>query len=192
MVRDSACAHAVTNRVIGQTFQDVESLQQTFCRGQMEGHLASARVLIMRVDVGATPQADREVERNQALLEVGLSRMPALVRVVGSAGGREDDGWIDWQGALRVVPRDNSAQEQASAVGLTELVLPALRAPLEIGFTLPSRTWWHLEEDGAVWRWPDGSNELTLLVSVARGREGWMVTTLGHGAELREGRKAQG
>ena len=73
-------------------------------------------------------------------------------------------------------------------MGVPELVLPKGLRSLEIGLTLPSRTWWHLEQDGAVWRWRmPGSTELTLLASVGLGPEGWMVTTLSYAAELRAG-----
>jgi hypothetical protein len=39
-------------------------------------------------------------------------------------------------------------------------------APLEIGSSLPSRTWLHLREDRAVARWPYGHDSFMLFVKV--------------------------
>lgn len=40
--------------------------------------------------------------------------------------------------------------------------------PLEIGTTMPSRTWAHLMREGAVARWPYGHKELTIFVNLPR------------------------
>ncbi|MFP5219876.1 MAG: hypothetical protein ACLGIG_09080 [Actinomycetes bacterium] len=175
---EPGCAHHLSNAAIGQTFKDVEPVEQLWCRGRLEALLANGRVLSMVVDVFEGPVADREVERNQALLNAGLAGTPGRATVWSSSGGRPDDGLIEWVGQLRLAPRDEGAVEEAATRGLTELVLPELRAPLEIGYTLPSRTWLHLAQHGAVWRWPYRSTNLFLLAAVSDGPRGWGVGPL--------------
>lgn len=171
---DAHCRHRLVAPVVGQVHRDVESLEQLWCRGQVEYLLAQGRVRLISVPVGAQPRRDLDADANQQALEQGLAPHPVVVRVHASTGGLPDDGWVRWDGELELL-----AADEADAGAEPAAVLPRAHAPLEVGSTLPSRTLLHLLEDGAVWRWPYKSDRLWLLAAVGPcERSGWRIEPL--------------
>lgn len=171
---DPQCRHRLLARVVGQVHQDVESLEQLWCRGQVESLLETGRVRLVSVPVGQGPVADREAERNERVLREALAAQPVTLSVWASTGGVSDDGWVHWQAPLAVM-----ASEEADIDAEPQIVLSEVRAALKVGSTLPSRTLLHLLADGAVWRWPYGSDRLWLLAAVVPSESGWRVRPVG-------------
>jgi hypothetical protein len=167
------CDHHVRRAVIGQTHTGDESIHQLWCRGHVEAFLASGRVRRTAIQVGVTPGADRDHARNQQKLTDALAGWGFEADVQPSTGGRTDDGDVTWAGDLGLL----SPAEVDAGVPPAAVLGPG-RASLEIGYTLPSRTYTHLYERGAVWRWPYGSDRLTLLAAVAEHDEGWWIKPL--------------
>jgi hypothetical protein len=167
---DRACYHRLERTIIGQTFQGGESLEQLWCRGQVESLLLSGQVRRTAVNIGHGPYADKMAEANSAALNAKLTHFAMTAGVSDSSGGRQDDGDITWHEPLDLLSAAE-AQGDASA----SAVLAPGNAPLEVGYTLPSRTLTHLLEEGAVWRWPYNSQRLWLLAAVMEDSHGWHV-----------------
>lgn len=162
------CAHAAERGIVGQTYQGDEALEQLWCRGQLEHLLQTGTVRRRSIVIGQGPGADRRCEENEGLLRTALTAHAAVPTVVASTSGRTDDGEIAWLEPLGVL----SAEEVRSGRP-PEAVLPPDEAPLEVGYTFPSRTLLHLFEEGAIWRWPYNSERLWLLAAVAESDDGW-------------------
>src|SRR4051794_3110158 len=131
-------------------------------RACIAGLIGTRRVVMISFkEVGATPLPDRDAALNEARLRAALADDPLDVDVWSSAGGRDDDGRVRWHKPLRMLePRDGEE--------LAEFFLQPQVAPLEIGYTHPSRTYRHLELEGGVWRWPYGSDVLWLVAALRR------------------------
>ncbi|WP_449346092.1 hypothetical protein [Streptomyces xanthochromogenes] len=81
----------------------------------------------------------------------------------------EQDGILTWSQPVRMRRSTGlSIQSRCSRTGavLSPVTMGPASLPLEIGDTLPSRTWAHLEQDGGVARWPYGSVFVWLLVDL--------------------------
>ena len=160
--RHDSCAHHVDNAVLGQTYRGEETLEQTYCRGLIATLICEGRVRRSYRRVGATPRPDRERSRNRRALRRGLSATPITAEVwEPGQGDPGEDGWVQWNEPLRVFRLPEAQQADGEPLLLT----PA-GAPLEIGYTLPSRTLGHLAKEGAVWRWPYNSELLWLVAAV--------------------------
>jgi hypothetical protein len=83
----------------------------------------------------------------------------------------DDDGTLSWGTPARI-ERSAGASfiNPCLRSGTSRIVMPVTvdpwSAPIEVGSTLPSRTLTHLVVDGAVARWPYGSDWITLFVNL--------------------------
>jgi len=171
---DPACRDVIERSAIGQTWRGEESLEQLWCRGQIERAFLTGQVRRTTFRVVGGPHADEMVEKNQAVLDAALGAFSLAASVHGSVGGGVDDGDVAWSAPLEVL----SEEEARAGRGAAAVLEPGI-APLEIGYTLPSRTLAHLFQEGAVWRWPYGSEQLWLLAAVELRDEGWCVWPFG-------------
>lgn len=171
---DSNCFHALEAGIIGQTHTGDEPLEQLFCRGQLEQLVEIGQLRRKAVPVRAGPERDRERVLNQQSLDAALAGTVFTAAVAGGPG-ETDDGSVAWHSPVTVVSMDEAVEGRTG-----DAVIAAGSAPLEIGYTMPSRTLMHLYLNGAVWRWPYRTRLLWLLVSVQHGDEGWRVLPRSH------------
>jgi hypothetical protein len=120
------------------------------------------------VPVGGTPGPDADRAGNAALAAV--AREPFVIEVDQQQNNADQDGRVSWSEALRMtafVPDQELIDGQDAKV--YDVKVGPQSIPLEIGTTLPSRTWLHMQRDGGVVRWPYGQDRLTVFVRLRRG-----------------------
>ena len=122
--------------------------------------------------VAATPRPDRHGAENERTLNAGLAGT-GLPAAVNGSPGQTDDGVLTWTIALPLV-----SKQEAEVDAAPEVAIAPGSAPLEIGYTLPSRTFTHLLTTGAVWRWPYKSERLLLLAAVTNHEQRWQIEPL--------------
>lgn len=114
------------------------------------------------------PGRDKDREGNASRLAELCAPFSADVDLEQNSAA--EDGTLTWSAPIKC---DRSAGvsfiDPCPRTAMRRLMMPAPVAPksvpLEIGSSSPSRTMWHLLEDGAVARWPYGADFLTLLVN---------------------------
>ncbi|WP_409469044.1 hypothetical protein [Streptomyces sp. HC307] len=124
------------------------------------------------ISTGGTPGADADRTGNAAKLAQTHDRFTAELDMCQN--GADSDGTLSWSGPLRV-SRPTGAFFYPSACRNAQqsiLVYPTEvregRAPLEVGDSWPSRTLMHLQQYGAVARWPYGSRLIWLFLDFNR------------------------
>lgn len=129
--------------------------------------------MIMEGDVGKVqisangePSADRERATNQAGLHDLLGPFTAWVDPDQNSDDY-GDGWLEWNEPIQVEQSVGYAHIDLatgrSAPVILVKTLPPARVPLEIGYTLPSKTHDHLLRFKGVARWAYGSDRLWLF-----------------------------
>ncbi|MFE7933883.1 hypothetical protein ACFU6S_35240 [Streptomyces sp. NPDC057456] len=131
--------------------------------------LAYGKVARRRIRVGASPGADVDRVGNAACLQ-GLPLL-FVAHLDMTQNGADSDGSLEWTEPITawrstVVPV-LGAHVLHGAIQAPFEVRP-FSAPLEVGYTLPSRTFAHLLTEGAVARWPYDEDEIHLLVDLER------------------------
>lgn len=122
------------------------------------------------VSTGGRPRRDADREGNAALL-ADLPR-PFAAEVDMQQHNDPGDGTVHWSEPIRVSLATGLIGRQAD--GTTHplpvrFLIPPGSAVLEIGTTLPSRTWAHLVNgSGKVARWPYGYDRFRLMVNLDR------------------------
>lgn len=159
--------------VIGQTFRvgpanwpmeqmaAFTAVHTKICVGEV------LQVLIGGADTDGGPFADKRRDDNAAKL-ADLPE-PFQAEVDRSQNGADYDGTLKWHAPIQMdgatdavfLPPCSRAMKQPLAIVST---VSAGWAPLEIGYTMPSRTMLHLLQHGSVARWPYGSDTIRLLV----------------------------
>ncbi|NEA86636.1 hypothetical protein G3I38_18110 [Streptomyces sp. SID7958] len=127
------------------------------------------RVARRRIQVGASPGADADRAGNAARLQDLTA--PFVAHLDMTQHGADCDGLLEWtepvtawrSTAMPVL----GAHVLHGAIQAPFEVRPS-SVPLEVGYTLPSRTFAHLLTDGAVARWPYEDDEIHLLVDLER------------------------
>jgi len=132
--------------------------------GLMAGYYASGRIR-----VGATPSADRERAENAAHLANLPEPFTAYLDL--EQNGAECDGTLTWATHISMtrstgVPLLLTCHADEPTPVYTTAHVPPRTVPLEVGYTMPSRTLLHLNHRGGVARWPYGSEDIYLLVRV--------------------------
>lgn len=127
-----------------------------FCIGLSAGE--SAR---LQIDVSGTPDADRERQANAETLRSLPAPFAAHVDMLQN--GADRDGWFKWNTpiVLRSDPREGPRQAY---------LVEARTIPLEIGYSMPSRTLLHIRQARGVARWAYGSTHITLFYDL-RGEQ---------------------
>jgi hypothetical protein len=156
---------------VGQTQRDAAywPAHQVAALTHVLDGLAYGRIVRRRIPVGATPGPDADREGNAAKLE-GV-KTPFHVELDMSQNGADCDGVLSWDEPVNLW----------RALGVRVLhekgIYGSLHAPfevrpwnvpLEVGYTLPSRTAAHLMMEGAVARWAYDENEICLLLDLPR------------------------
>ena len=158
--RDAECRHHTDVPVVGQTHGS-EGIEQLWSRAHIRALMCSGRVLQVHFRAVESPAGDHFAEENHKRLTEALAGEPLEIEVWSSAGGLDADGKIRWASPIPLrLPQENGTEDVLT-------LLPG-SAPIEIGYTLPSRTMAHLTYDGAVWRWPYGSAGLWLLIAIGK------------------------
>lgn len=136
--------------------------------GMMTGKYGS-----VRIEVGAGPEADVERERNSAALSDVAE--PFVANLDMTQRRADYDGRLSWPEEIRV-PRSTGAgllpicpNDRQTPVEILSTLGPG-DVPLEVGYTLPSRTYLHLYQYGGVARWPYESSDIHLLVNFDHAR----------------------
>jgi hypothetical protein len=165
------------------------TLEDAYCFITTWGLIHDKKVGIVQVYVGETPVEDRNSEKNQALLDKGLSEhalcvfcspvkfdgthdtnnyllFDGLDRSIFKAsfyGGAGDfDGVFEWLESICLVTgaiEDGSSETVRIKNGT---------APLEVGTTNAERTLTHVASGEGVARWPYDSEYITLLYPIVR------------------------
>jgi hypothetical protein len=136
----------------------------------IEAHLLGigGSVAEVLVGTGGEPLPDADRAGNQAILAT-LPR-PFTAEVDMRQNNREGDGMLRWSEPIRVTLLtgliDRNADGTTWPLPVSFLVPPG-SAVLEIGSTLPSRTWTHLvDRTGRVARWPYGYDRIRLMLNL--------------------------
>lgn len=131
--------------------------------------LVAGRIARRRIRVGAGPGPDADREGNAALLR--KVEEPFHARVDMTQNGADSDGSFSWDGAInlwRVVGPGLLSEPGIYGALHAPFEVRPWTAPLEIGYTLPSRTMAHLMVEGVVARWAYDDDEICLLVDLPR------------------------
>ncbi len=117
-------------------------------------HLQAGLCVALRVDLGQRPGRDREEATNQAKLDT----LPAPFNAWCASGNADDDGRLEWASEIGVAHEVDGGERIVVAY-------PPSGVPIEIGYTEPETTVFHLVRDGGVARWPYGHESMTVLLS---------------------------
>lgn len=118
------------------------------------------------IPVGAPPGPDKKREQNQALLDAAISG-DSRAHVDLHQNLADQDGYLSWTTRKRFERSTGVPfiDEKHGYSPVTAIHYAAPRqVPLEIGYTMPSRTLAHLEQDRGVARWPYESKYVTVLL----------------------------
>lgn len=134
---------------------------------ETHARVTSGRVAVTVLAVENSPNGDACRTVNAKVLE----QLPAPF--VGWVDPRQvsgdQDGILEWSQPVRMRRSTGLSVEsqcpRPHAV-LSRVTVGPASLPLEIGDTLPSRTWAHLEQDGGVARWAYGSVFVWVLVDL--------------------------
>ncbi|MFG2400837.1 hypothetical protein [Streptomyces lydicus] len=131
--------------------------------------LAYGRIVRRRIPVGAVPGPDADRQGNAARLR-GVEA-PFRAQLDMSQNGADCDGTFSWDKSINLwrslgvrVVHEHGLYGSLHA----PFEVRPWRVPLEVGYTLPSRTAAHLMLEGAVARWAYEDEEICLLLDVAR------------------------
>jgi hypothetical protein len=133
----------------------------------MHHYLMSGFAAQVEIYVGRTPCPDVERDANASAL--ANLPVPFVARVDRTQQNADQDGWLEWQSPI-TVNRSLGVAYYSSSAGdpepiLIRHVIPPGRVPLEVGSTLPSRTYLHTHADCGVARWPYETTWIRLFVS---------------------------
>ncbi|MFJ3083006.1 hypothetical protein ACIPJG_25075 [Streptomyces halstedii] len=131
--------------------------------------LAYGRIVRRRVPIGASPGPDADRQGNAAKLNAVSP--PFRVKLDMSQNGADCDGTLSWDEPVNLwralgvrVVHEKGLHGSLHA----PFEVRPWRVPLEVGYTLPSRTAAHLMMEGAVARWAYDDNEICLLLDLSR------------------------
>lgn len=147
-------------------------LYQHAAFAQIHALIGAGDVAYTYISTGGRPGPDSDRTGNARKLEDTVA--PFRAELDMQQNGADADGVLRWDVPLKI-SRSTGAHFFPSACRTGEYSLvtyPTVRepgsAPLEVGDSWPSRTLLHLWEDGAVARWPYGSELIWLFVNYAR------------------------
>lgn len=156
---------------VGQTQRDPAywPLHQVASLMKVLKGLAYGNIVRRRIPVGETPGPDADRQGNAARLE----RIPAPfdAQLDMTQNGADSDGTLSWGEPVNLWRalgvRIEHGEGLYGSLHAPFEVRP-WRVPLEVGYTLPSRTAAHLMVEGAVARWAYEDDEICLLIDLGR------------------------
>lgn len=155
---------------IGQTLRSAPAgwpMEQVAAFAAVHAMVCAGEVAQVLIGAAGGPVVDSHREENAA--QLADLPDPFQAAVDADQNRAECDGTLKWDApivldaATGVVLLDSCRRGVKQPVSIVTTVAPGW-APLEIGTTLASRTLLHLLEEGAVARWPYGSDCIRLLV----------------------------
>ncbi|MFH9798123.1 hypothetical protein [Streptomyces virginiae] len=131
--------------------------------------LTSGEFAQVLVPLGTAPNLDSERQANQAALDGLHSTFRATVDTAQDHA--DADGQVSWSIPITVDQSTGVGLPEAAGVrpGTRPVSVPSGGVPLEIGYTMPSRTLHHLLVSGGVARWPYHHEHLCLFVNLQPG-----------------------
>jgi hypothetical protein len=135
--------------------------------GFIHASVASGEIAMVPVPTSERPSHDADRQGNAAAL-ASLPH-PFKAEVFMNQNGADADGTITWTEPIEATVCSGLAERDGLGFKMPVPLLvtvPPGQAPLEIGSSLPSRTWWHLQQDWAVARWPYGHDRLRLFLRI--------------------------
>jgi hypothetical protein len=143
-------------------------MEQVAAFAQVHSMVTRGLVVMVPVGTGGKPGKDDQREANAAALAHLPHPFTAKVDMNQNCG--DGDGMVYWSEPIEVSMATGLIEREPDGttrpVSLHHFIPPG-RATLEIGSSLPSRTWMHLTlEGGAVARWPYGHSCFRLLVNL--------------------------
>lgn len=130
----------------------------------VHGWLCDGKVCMVQISVDGTPSNDKDIEHQNRI----LSKIRRPFRAKFWGGLADSDGEFSWDETIGVTQFPFVTMPELRE----DLQIGPRTVPLEVGYTLASRTALHLWEDGAVARWPYGHDRITLFVTTS-GRSLW-------------------
>jgi hypothetical protein len=172
---------------VGQTQRDPAywPLHQVASLTHVLDGLTCGRIVRRRIPVGDTPGPDADREGNAARLR--NVRAPFSAHLDMSQNGADCDGTFSWDSPVNLwrALGVRVAHEKGLYGSLhAPFEVRPWRVPLEVGYTLPSRTFVHLALEGAVARWAYEDKEICLLLDLSRLGEVAGTRPLPVGVEL--------
>lgn len=134
----------------------------------LEG-LAYGRIVRRRIPLGETPGPDADREGNATRLRSLAA--PFKARLDMTQNGADSDGEFAWDLPInlwRALGVRLLGQEGIHGSVHAPFQARPSSVPLEVGYTLPSRTMAHLMMEGAVARWAYEDDEICLLLDLGR------------------------
>lgn len=129
--------------VVTQPWKGTYDLYDAYAFGQIYTGLQARKITITPIFLGVGPSADAQIEKNQMKLAALPSPFTALLR----AGKDDDDSSFSW----------------TEPIDIGETVIESNSVPLEVGYTHPLTTLWHLQHERWLARWPYGHERIWLL-----------------------------
>lgn len=129
--------------VVTQRWRGVYDLYDAYAFGQIYAGLRAGELVLSPIFLGAVPSDDAQLKKNTAK----LTKLPPPFKAILRNGSGDDDGDLSWTEAI--------------FVGTDELA--PQKVPLEIGYTRPLTTLWHLHHEHGLARWPYGHDHVWLL-----------------------------
>jgi len=128
-------------------------LYAAYCFAHLHAWIGVGKVLMAAVDIGFEPLADCEIEGNDKL----LAALPEPFSGRFCGGSRGCDGYVKWSEPIEFGQIDCTGREIV-------VIIPPRSVPLEVGYTNPDTTLYHILGDHALARWPYGSKRIHLFV----------------------------
>lgn len=132
--------------VVTQRWRGTYDLYVAYGFGQIYAGICARRITITPISLNATPSEDAPIEKNQAK----LAGLPSPFKATLRPGKEDDDGNLAWD----------------ETIFIGEHTLDPKSVPLEVGYTRPLTTLWHLHHERGLARWPYGHEKLWLLLSL--------------------------
>lgn len=142
-------------------------LEQIYSFMMVHSLLMDGEVGKVQISTHGEPNADRDRTTNQAALE-NLPG-PFIAHVDPDQHGSDrGDGFLEWTAPIQVeqslgYPHTDLATGRTAPLVIPKVIPPG-QVPLEIGYTLPSKTHDHLLGGRGVARWAYGSRRIHLFV----------------------------
>lgn len=137
-------------------------LYDAFAFSKIHSLLCEGKVAHCQIHVGSGPGKDKDIEGNNRLLQNLPEPFTACFQPQAGSGDN-DDGYVEWESAVEMVKMVLNADGTETA---SSVIVPVQRVPLEVGTTAASRTIHHLNQNGALARWPYGHEWLLVWVKV--------------------------
>lgn len=141
--------------------------EQVAAFGTVHTSIACGEVAMVPVSTNGPPHHDSRRAENAAALSALPHPFVARVNMEQNCG--DADGVVEWTEPIEVTVCSGLSEMGPGGikmpVPLHVMAQPGI-APLEIGSSLPSRTWLHLREQRAVARWPYGHARFRLFLKV--------------------------